>query len=134
MKKLILGAVLVVGMTAFAQSKDQKTQRISSEERIEKLTKEYDLSKDQQAKLKVLFEQKKEEIAERRAERKQHIEKRQAEREDFDKQIRGVLTEKQLEKYEARKAKRMEMRKENREDAMKVRKENKIKRMEKIQK
>lgn len=134
MKKLILGAVLVVGMTAFAQSKDQKTQRISSEERIEKLTKEYDLSKDQQAKLKVLFEQKKEEIAERRAERKQHIEKRQAERENFDAQIRQVLDEKQLEKYEAKKAERIEMRKENREDAMKVRKENRSKRLEKIQK
>ncbi len=134
MKKLILAAVLVVGMTAFAQGKGQRVNQVSPEQRIENLTKELDLSKDQQEKLKVLFEQKKEEIAERHAERKQHIEKRQAEREDFDKQIRGVLTEKQLEKYEARKAERMEVRKENREDALKVRKENRSKRLEKIQK
>lgn len=134
MKKLILAAMLVVGMTAFAQGKGQRVNQVSPEQRIENLTKELDLSKDQQEKLKVLFEQKKEEIAERRAERKQHIEKRQAERENFDAQIRQVLDEKQLEKYEAKKAERMEMRKENREDAMKVREENKMKRMQKIQK
>lgn len=134
MKKLILAAVLVVGMTAFAQTKGQRTQRISSEERIEKLTKEFDLSKDQQDKLKVLFDQKKEEIAERRAERNQKIEKREAERDEFDSQIRGILTEKQLEKYEARKQERMEVRKDHKKDAMKVRKENRSKRLEKIQK
>lgn len=134
MKKLILAAMLVVGMTAFAQSRNQKAQRVSSEERIERLTKDYDLSKDQQAKLKVLFDQKKEEVAAQRTERKQNLEKRRAERDEFDVQIREVLNEKQLEKYEARKAERTEVRKENREDAMKVRKENRSKRLEKIQK
>lgn len=134
MKKLILAAVLVVGMTAFAQSKGQRAHQVSPEQKIEKLTKELDLTQEQQAKLKVLFEQKQEKVNAKRSEMKQNREKQVAEKEDLDEQIRGILTDKQLEKYEARKAERMEMRKENRKDAMKVREENKTKRMEKIQK
>lgn len=134
MKKLILAAVLVVGMTAFAQGKGQRAHQVSPEQKIEKLTKELDLTQEQQAKLKVLFEQKQEKVNAKRSEMKQNREKQVAEKDELDEQIRSILTDKQLEKYEARKAERMEMRKENRKDAMKVREENKTKKMEKIQK
>ena len=85
---------------------------------VERLTKALDLTPDQQAKVKAIFEQAKPQIQAARAEGRQ---KAQAIRENIQAQIRPILTPAQQQKYDAIKKAREDMRKAREEmrDALK---------------
>jgi periplasmic protein CpxP/Spy len=76
--------------------------------RLEHLTKALDLTPEQQAKVKAIFEQAKPQIQAARQEAKQ---KRQAIRESIQSQIRPILTPAQQQKFDAIKKAREDMRK-----------------------
>jgi Spy/CpxP family protein refolding chaperone len=85
---------------------------------VERLTKALDLTPDQQAKVKAIFEQAKPQIQAAREEGRQ---KAQAIRENIQAQIRPILTPAQQQKYDAIKKAREDMRKAREEmrDALK---------------
>src|SRR5690554_3296182 len=119
MKKLVVMMTLVIGTTAFAQEKKTDRKRMSPAVKMEKLTKELDLTADQQAKLSDVFDRKKETLKARKTDRKVDREsrkamfaERKAERAEFDNEVRSILTDAQVEKYDAKKAKMKEMRQE----------------------
>ena len=86
--------------------------------RLEHLTKALDLTPDQQAKVKAIFEQAKPQLQAARQEAKQKV---QAVRENIQSQIRPILTPEQQHKFDALKKAREDMRKARQEmrDAMK---------------
>ena len=86
--------------------------------RLEHLTKALDLTPDQQAKVKAIFEQAKPQLQAARQEAKQKV---QAVRENIQSQIRPILTPEQQQKFDAFKKAREDMRKAREEmrDAMK---------------
>ena len=85
---------------------------------VERLTRALDLTPDQQAKVKAIFEQAKPQI---QAAREEGRKKAQAIRENIQAQIRPILTPAQQQKYDAIKKAREDMRKarEERRDALK---------------
>jgi protein CpxP len=85
---------------------------------VERLTRALDLTPDQQAKVKAIFEQAKPQIQAAREEGRQ---KAQAIRENIQAQIRPILTPAQQQKYDAIKKAREDMRKAREEmrDALK---------------
>ena len=85
---------------------------------VERLTRALDLTPDQQAKVKAIFEQAKPQIQAAREEGRQ---KAQAIRENIQAQIRPILTPAQQQKYDAIKKAREDMRKARQEirDALK---------------
>ncbi len=97
---------LVVGATTFAQERKMERKGMSPENKVERLTKELDLTAEQQAKAKELFAQKAEN---QKAERAEAMAVRKSENEAFDKEFRAMLTPEQTKKYDAKKA---EMKKE----------------------
>lgn len=101
MKKLVLMIALVVGTTTFAQERKAVREEMSSENKIEKLTKELDLTDEQRAKAEAIFARKAEAMSVRKAENQA-----------FDEEFRAILTPEQAEKHEAKKA---EMKKEKEE-------------------
>lgn len=92
---------LVVGATTFAQERKMERKGMSPENRVEKLTKELDLTTEQQAKAKELFAKKAET---KKAERAEAIAAKKADNEAFDKEFRAMLTPEQTKKYDAKKA------------------------------
>lgn len=106
MKKLVLMIALVVGATTFAQERKMERKGMSSENRIEKLTKDLDLTDEQQAKAEAIFAKKAEA---KKAERAEAMGVRKAENQAFEEEFRAILTPEQAKKYEAKKA---EMKKE----------------------
>jgi Spy/CpxP family protein refolding chaperone len=87
--------------------------------RLEHLTKALDLTPDQQAKVKAIFEQAKPQLQAARQEAKQKV---QAVRENIHSQIRPILTPAQQQKWDAIKKAREDMRKAREEmrDAIKT--------------
>jgi protein CpxP len=87
-------------------------------DRLEHLTKTLDLTPEQQAKIKPIFEQAKPQIMALRQETRQKV---QAIRENIQSQIRPILTPEQQQKFDAFKKAREDMRKAREEmrDAMK---------------
>ena len=85
---------------------------------VERLTRALDLTPDQQAKVKAIFEQAKPQI---QAARQEAREKAKAIRENIQAQIRPILTPAQQQKYDAIKKAREDMRKAREEmrDALK---------------
>jgi periplasmic protein CpxP/Spy len=85
---------------------------------VERLTRALDLTPDQQAKVKAIFEQAKPQI---KAAREEGRQKAQAIRENIQAQIRPILTPAQQQKYDAIKKAREDMRKAREEmrDALK---------------
>jgi len=65
---------------------------------LEKMTKKLDLSDDQQADLKIIFEEKKEKMAELNKQMKEL-------KESFQEKVKSLLNDKQLKKYEKMKTK-----------------------------
>lgn len=117
MKKIVLMIAFVVGTTAFAQErKMNKKEHFSTEAKVEKMTKELDLTAEQQKKLTVLFDKQKTEMQKQKAAAKlERSEKREAlssKKEEMDKEIRSILTPEQLKKWEALKAEKSEKRHE----------------------
>lgn len=146
MKKVILVALLVVGMTAFAQGKRGKFQdreKVAPEQRVEKqvekMTADLSLNDKQAAQIKELLtkenverESKRAEMQAKRAEgAKPSQEERDAMKEKMDEKINAhkaemkkILTTDQYAKWE----KNMEQRKEKMQDNMQDRMKNKKKR------
>lgn len=115
MKKLVVMIALVVGATTFAQEKRMERKAMDTDKKVEKLTKELDLSPEQQEKIKVLFEKKNDKERTARAERKatptqaatlKKASLKQTANPEFDREIRTILTPEQVKKWEARKTER----------------------------
>lgn len=123
MKKLIIAAVMMIGMTSFAQEKQEKPagekrhkmERLSPEERnekqLKKMTADLNLSASQQAEIaKILAEQSANKAEEKRALSQQEIDQKRNERKNEMKakeaKIKAVLTADQLKKHDELKEKR----------------------------
>ncbi len=124
MKKLIVAAMLVVGMTTFAQEKNVKplmkaTEKIDAKQRadenLEKLTKELSLSDvqykqmaeviaDYSAKRKAAAEERKAIIANKTKvtteESKKRNDERKVEKQAFKEKVKNILTAEQYAKWE----------------------------------
>lgn len=125
MKKLVLMIAFVVGTTAFAQErKMDKKENLTTQARVEKMTKELDLTPEQQKKLTVLFDSKKVEMQKQKeAAKLERAEKREAltsRNDEMEKEIKSILTPEQAKKWEATKQERMEKRANKLEDSKKA--------------
>jgi hypothetical protein len=144
MKKLILVAFLLVGLTSFAQEREGKSERkerLSPEQKeaflLKRLTKELDLNADQQVKVKAVIateSKKRQELMDARKAKRESGQKPteqekadmkkslQTEQDAFDANLKGVLTSDQYTKWqkikEDRKEKIREKMKERLEDKM----------------
>lgn len=109
MKKIMLMAALLVGVTTFAQEREMKRNEMPTEERVEKrvemLTKQLDLTKEQQEKMTVLLEKQAEIM---KIEREKAKADRMAKNEMFQKEINAILTPEQIKTLEAKKEKMKE--------------------------
>src|SRR5690554_5209249 len=106
MKNLVLTIAMVVGVTAFAQERRMEKRAMPVENKVKRLTQELDLTQEQQEKLKVLYEKKRETRQKERAER---MDIKRSENQEFDNELRSILTPEQAKKFEMR---REEMRRE----------------------
>lgn len=113
MKKLVLMLAIAIGTTAVAQERKSDRKMISPEARMEKMTKELELSPKQQKEVKALFAERKA-IKNERVERKKDMKARKAEMQRFDKDFKSILNEKQIAIYDAKKEKMKEHRKDKR--------------------
>lgn len=125
MKKLVLMIAFVVGTTAFAQErKMDKKENLTTQARVEKMTKELDLTPEQQKKLTVLFDSKKVEMQKQKeAAKLERAEKREAltsRNDEMEKEIKSILTPEQAKKWEATKQERMEKRANKLENSKKA--------------
>jgi len=112
MKKLVLMIAMFVGVTAFAQERKMEQKRMSAEDKVERLTKELDLTAEQQAKVKEIYAKKAEN---KKAKRTEVMTTRKAENDAFDKELRSVLTPEQNKKLDAKKEKQKLERSEKKE-------------------
>src|SRR5690606_38033583 len=125
MKKLVLMIAFVVGTTAFAQErKMDKKEHLSTQAKVEKMTKELDLTPEQQKKLTTIFDNKKVEMQKQKeAAKLERTEKREAlssRNDGMEKEITSILTPEQTKKWEATKQERMEKRANKLEDSKKA--------------
>jgi protein CpxP len=125
MKKLVLMIAFVVGTTAFAQErKMDKKEHLSTQAKVEKMTKELDLTPEQQKKLTTIFDNKKVEMQKQKeAAKLERTEKREAlssRNDGMEKEIKSILTPEQTKKWEATKQERMEKRANKLEDSKKA--------------
>ena len=117
MKKLIIAAVLMIGMTSFAQTtpgeKGHKTERLSPDQRnekhLKKLTTELNLNEKQQKEIGAI-------LAEQSSKREANKEERKAQMQANGAKIKAVLTPEQTKKWEELKAKKKEEFKEKRQE------------------
>ncbi|HLW42346.1 MAG TPA: hypothetical protein VKY82_08265 [Flavobacterium sp.] len=103
MKKLILMIAIAVGTTAFAQERKMDKKPMTSEMKVEKMTRELNLTTEQQAKAKALFDAKAEARKVNKEVSKEAFAEKKASRENFDKEFRSILTDEQVQKYDAKK-------------------------------
>src|SRR6478752_1118562 len=103
---------------AAGNDRHQRWQNKRGGDRLERLTKALDLTPEQQAKIKPIFEQAKPQI---QAARLESMQKMQAIRENVQAQIRPILTPAQQQKWDAMQKAREDMRKARQEmrDALK---------------
>jgi Spy/CpxP family protein refolding chaperone len=135
MKKLLVVAFLVVGLTTFAQGKGKRgdfkemTPEQRTEIQVKKMTKDLDLNETQQKQIKELLNSQKEEraeILERRKEMKETAEKATKEQRAemkakmdekkavINAKMKSILTDDQYKKWEAQKEAGKEKMKERR--------------------
>ncbi|WP_339838523.1 DUF4890 domain-containing protein [uncultured Flavobacterium sp.] len=145
MKKLVVAALLVVGLTTFAQGKGKRgdfkeiTPEQRTEMQIKKMTTDLNLNEKQQKEVKELLNAQKEdraEMIEKRKEIKETAEKATKEqraemkakmdlkKEAIDKKMKTILTDEQYKKWEATKEDRKE-KMGDRKEKMKERRANK---------
>ncbi|MFA9188818.1 hypothetical protein AAGV33_10635 [Flavobacterium sp. FBOR7N2.3] len=103
MKKLIIAALLVVGVSSFAQNNSDRPQRgnFSPEKRVERLTTQLNLDAKQQEQVKELYA---EQAKNREAQKGFSREQMQEERKKTDEKLKTILTPEQLKKWEANQA------------------------------
>jgi Spy/CpxP family protein refolding chaperone len=111
MKKLIIAALLVVGVSSFAQDNNDRPQRSNmtpeqrSEQRIARMTKDLNLDAKQQEQLKQLYaEQAKAREAQRANatdKKEQGRENMEAQRKATEEKMKAILTPEQLTKWKA---------------------------------
>lgn len=145
MKKLFVVALLVVGLTTFAQEKGKRgdfkemTPEKRTEMQVKKMTKDLDLNEKQQKEVKELLNAQKEdraEMIEKRKEIKETAEKATKEqraemkakmdkkKEAIDAKMKSILTDDQYKKWEANKEDR-NAKMGDRKEKMKERRANK---------
>jgi len=129
MKKLIIAAVLMIGMTSFAQEKPagekgHKMERLTPEQRnekhLKKLTSELSLNEKQQKEVGAILAEQSAKREAKHEERKKLTDaqrsERKAEMEANDAKIKAVLTPEQTKKWEEFKAKKKEEFKDKRQE------------------
>lgn len=129
MKKLIIAAVLMIGMTSFAQEKPagekgHKMERLTpaqrNEKHLQKLTSELSLNEKQQKEVGTMLAEQSAKREAKHEERKKLTEaqrdERKAEMEANDAKIKAILTPEQTKKWEELKAKKKEEFKDKREE------------------
>lgn len=129
MKKLIIAAVLMIGMTSFAQEKPagekgHKMERLTpaqrNEKHLQKLTSELSLNEKQQKEVGTMLAEQSAKREAKHEERKKLTEaqrdERKAEMEANDAKIKTILTPEQTKKWEELKAKKKEEFKDKREE------------------
>jgi hypothetical protein len=134
MKKVIVAALLVVGITAFAQEKEGRRagrEKLTSEQKVDlqvkKLTKDLDLNEKQANEVKALVtkevakrEAKRAEMQELKAKKREEMKaQREAEQAAVSADMKKILTAEQYTKWE----KNREVRKESIKEKMAERKE-----------
>lgn len=134
MKKVIVAALLVVGMTTFAQEKEGRkagSERLTSEQKVDlqvtKITKDLDLNEKQAKEVRALVtkqvakrEAKRAEMQELKTKKREEIKaQREAEQAAVSSEIKKILTPEQYAKWE----KNREERKEGIKEKMAERKE-----------
>ncbi len=121
MKKLIIAAVLMIGMTSFAQEKQagekgHKMERLTpaqrNEKHLQKLTSELSLNEKQQKEVGTILAEQSAKREAKHEERKKltdaQRDERKAEMEANDAKIKAILTPEQTKKWEELKAKKKE--------------------------
>lgn len=129
MKKLIIAAVLMIGMTSFAQEKPagekaHKMERLTpaqrNEKHLQKLTSELSLNEKQQKEVGTILAEQSAKREAKQEERKKLTDaqrnERKAEMEANDAKIKAILTPDQTKKWEELKAKKKEEFKDKREE------------------
>lgn len=128
MKKMFVLAVLMIGMTSFAQEKPvqgkkaerAKMEKLTPEQRneqhLKKLTKDLSLNESQQKQMATILSEQSAKREAKKAEREKMMEakrsERKAEMEATDSKIKAILTPEQTKKWEAMKAERQAKAKE----------------------
>ncbi|MCF6130849.1 hypothetical protein [Flavobacterium wongokense] len=133
MKKLFVAALLVVGITAFAQEKEGRRpgkDRLTTEQKVDlqvkKMTKDLELNEKQASEIRVLATKQVEKREQRRAELKADKEKDRAERiaamqkeeAAVGAEMKKILTAEQFAKWEKIRDERKEKMKEKMHDRM----------------
>lgn len=100
MKKLIVVALLAIGLTGFAQEGKKKGREASTEMRIKKMTEELSLNADQQKKMTEILE---EQAAIKKAikENPESKEENKGKMKEVAKKTKAILTPEQFEKWKA---------------------------------
>lgn len=135
MKKMFVLAVLMIGMTSFAQEKpaegiraekarmEKMTPEQRNEKHLKKLTADLSLSESQQKQMAAVLSEQSAKREAKRAEREKVMEakrsERKAEMEATDAKIKAILTPEQTKKWEAMKTERREKAKEKFQDRKK---------------
>ncbi len=127
MKKMFALAVLMVGMTSFAQEKPvgkkmdkAKMERLTPEQRneqhLKKLTKDLGLNDSQQKQMATLLSEQSAKRESKKAEREKLMQAKRAERNEemkaFDTKVKTILTPEQSKKWDEMKAEKREKVKE----------------------
>lgn len=128
MKKVFVLAVLMIGMTSFAQEKPTegkkseraKMERLTPEQRnekhLKKITTDLSLNESQQKQIAAILSEQSGKREAKKAEREKMMEakrsERKAEMEATDSKIKAILTPEQSKKWDAMKAERREKGKE----------------------
>ena len=118
MKKLIIAALLIVGVSAFAQNGNNRPQRanMNPEKRVERMTTLLSLDAKQQEQLKEIYA---EEAKNRENQKEFSREQMMAERKKSNDKLKTILTPEQLKKWESEQEKmreRMQQRMDDRQD------------------
>jgi periplasmic protein CpxP/Spy len=106
MKKLIIVALLALGMTGFAQEAKKKKQghEVSTEVKLKKMTEELSLNADQQKQMAVVLEEQAT-IAKAVKENPESKEENRGKMKEIGKKVKGILTPEQFEKWKENMAK-----------------------------
>lgn len=126
MKKLFIVAMLLVGMTSFAQNKEDRSRKLQrpnmekmtpeerTAKRIEKMTKDLNLDAKQQEKLQLLFTEQEATRASQKEEmkkkREQDKEKMDAQKAKMDEKMKAILTPEQAAKWKVSQDKMQQIR------------------------
>lgn len=105
MKKILVTALLLVGLTTFAQGKGKaQEEKMSTEQKVERITSELNLSEKQVAEIKIMVEK---EMAQKEANKaklkalREELKPTKEEREAVKAEMKRILTPEQFDKLQA---------------------------------